>query len=588
MILKLSEATIRHHTIAQSFERGQAYYRAGSVNSLIQRGDRLLARVEGSEATDYQVDVQFDQGGITSAICTCPYNYEGWCKHIVAALLTCLHQPDRIEQRPELATLLAALNREQLQTIVQNLANEQLEWMDAVEVQIALLTQSKATKSQKAARRTSVDPKPLERQVGRIIDRYSEQWNDEPALDEIREMMQKADKFLEQGDGNNALIILGAITRAYVQDWMNLDGSSGESGAFFAELDDALTEAILSAELTTSESQQWQRELTNWQKEVDDYGIDSFEMSLAALEQGWDYPPLREVLQGNITELGAWEDEAPVFADDLAQIRLKILERQERYQEYLYLAEAEGQTNYYLHMLTKQGRSQEAVALAEQEMSTAGEAWTLAQALREQGELEQALKIAMQGLSLGGYDHYRLAVWASELAEGIDQETAFQARLKAFQLQPSLPDYLKLKELAGDRWGSLQSELLTRLRQDSSNLNAKAKAAIFLEEGLMDEAIATVDRLSSSESDIIHLVMDTAIADRPEWVTENARRRAESIINAAQAQYYHHAINWLRRVRAAYLQLGQKEEWQRYRTALMQTHFRKHKLISMLQQRDLT
>ncbi|WP_431659226.1 hypothetical protein [Pantanalinema rosaneae] len=47
----MSEASIRHPTIAQSFERGQGYYRAGSVYSLIQRGDRLLARVAGSEAT---------------------------------------------------------------------------------------------------------------------------------------------------------------------------------------------------------------------------------------------------------------------------------------------------------------------------------------------------------------------------------------------------------------------------------------------------------------------------------------------------------------------------------------------------------
>lgn len=596
MIPKLSEATIRHHTTAQSFERGQGYYRAGSVNSLIQRGSRLLARVEGSEANPYQVDVHFDKGGITRAICTCPYDYEGWCKHIVAALLTCLHQPDRIEQRPELATLLASLTREQLQTIVQNLANEQPEWMDAVEIQIALLTQSKTQKSQKASRRTTVDPKPIERQVERIINRYVEQWNDEPALDEIREIIQKADKFLEQGDGNNALIILGAIVRAYVQDWMNLDGSSGASGDFFEELDDALTEAILSAELSKSNApaerqsqrHQWQKELKKWQKEVDDYGVDSFEMSLTALEQGWDYPPLRKVLQGNITERGAWDDEAPDFADDLARIRLKILERQERYQEYLYFAEAEGQLDRYLQMLAKLGRSQEAIAVAEQEMSTADKAWTLAQTLREQGKLEQALKIAMKGLSLGGHNHYRLAVWASELAEGIDQDAALQARLKAFQLQPSLPDYLKLKELAGHRWGSLQQELLTQLRQNSSSLNAKAKAAIFLEEGLIDDAIAIVAPLSSFESDIIHPVMDAAVTHRPDWVIENARPRAESIMNAAQAQYYYHAINWLRRVRAAYLQLGQKEEWKRYRTVLLQTHTRKHKLVSMLQQQDLT
>jgi len=105
---------------------------------------------------------------------------------------------------------------------------------------------------------------------------------------------------------------------------------------------------------------------------------------------------------------------------------------------------------------------------------------------------------------------------------------------------------------------------------------------------LIEDAIATVAQLSSYESDIIHPVMDAAVTHRPDWVIENARPRAESIINAAQAQYYHHAINWLRRVRAAYIQLGQQEEWNRYRTALMQTHVRKHKLISLLQQRDLT
>lgn len=588
MIPTLSKATIRHHTIAQSFERGQAYYRSGSVHSLVQRGNTLSAQVEGSEAEAYRINIQFDKSGITRVTCTCSYNYEGWCKHIVATLLTCLHQPEQIEQRPDLAEILAPLSHEQLRTIVQTLANEQPEWMDAIEIQIALLTPSKTQKSQKASRRTTVDPKPIERQVERIINRYVEQWNDEPALDEIREIIQKADTFLEQGDGNNALIILGAIVRAYVQDWMNLDGSSGESGVFFEELDDALTEAILSAELTASESQQWQKELKNWQKEVDDYGVDSFEMSLTALAQGWDYPPLQEVLQGTITELGVWEDKAPDFADDLARIRLTILERQDRHQEYLYLAEAEGQTDRYLQMLAKLGRTEEAIAQAQQQMSSADEALALAQTLREQGELEQALNIATQGLSLGGNHLYQLAVWTSELAEGINPEIALETRLTVFQLHPSLPDYLKLQELAGERWKPLRQKLLTKLRGLSDTIHAETKVAIFLQEGLIDAAISTVDQLSSYQSVIIHPVMDAAVAHRPEWVIENARRRAESIMDEGKAQYYYHAINWLRRVRAAYHQLGQPQEWQRYRTALLQIHARKRKLVSMLQQRDLT
>jgi len=582
MISNLSEATIRHHAIAQSFERGQAYYRSGSVYGLVQRGNTLSARVEGSEAEAYRINICFDKGGITQATCTCPYDFEGWCKHIVATLLTCLHQPTSIEQRPDFAEILAPLSREQLQTVVQNLANEQPEWMEAIEYQIALLASSKPAKSQKVVRHTTVDPKPIEREVERIIDRYSEQWNDEPALDEIREIIQKADKFLEQGDGHNALVILGAITRAYIEDWMNLDGSSGESGAFFEELDDAITEAVLSAELSQKDRQKWERDLETWQQEVKDYGVDSFEMSRAALAQGWDYPPLQEVLQGTITGLGAWDTRPPAYADNLARIRLTILERQERYQEYLYLAEAEGQTDCHLRMLAKLGRSQEAIALANEEMTTASEAWTLAQTLREQGQLEEALKIAMKGLSLGGPHNYQLAVWASELAEGIDQETALDARLKAFQLYPSLPDYLKLKELAGKHWAALQKDLLTQLRQNSSYPSVRAKAAIFLVEGLIDDAIATVDQLSSHEVNAIHPVMDAAILHRPDWVIENARRRAESIIDAGKAQHYHHAIDWLQRVRAAHLQLGQMEEWKQYRTRILQTHARKSKLVSLL------
>ncbi|NJR54817.1 MAG: hypothetical protein HC768_09635 [Acaryochloris sp. CRU_2_0] len=232
MIPKLSKASIRRHTTGKSLERGQDYYQSGSVTSLIQRGNQLSAKVEGSEFDPYRISISFDKGGITRVYCTCPYDFEGWCKHIIATLLTCLHQPDRIEQRPELTELLAFLNCEQLQAVVENLALEQPEWMDAIEQKIIQLTQPKTTKSQKTSRHISIDPKPIEQQVTRIIARYSGQWDDAPAIEAIEKILQKSDSLIEQGDGNNALIMMGAVVRAYVQDWMNLEGSSGESGIF--------------------------------------------------------------------------------------------------------------------------------------------------------------------------------------------------------------------------------------------------------------------------------------------------------------------------------------------------------------------
>jgi uncharacterized Zn finger protein len=197
-------------------------------------------------------------------------------------------------------------------------------------------------------------------------------------------------------------------------------------------------------------------------------------MSLTALEQGWDDPPLQRVFAGKITELGAWEEEAPYFAHELAQIRLQILERQGREQDYLNLAQAEGQTELYLQMLAKLGRTEEAIAQAQQQMATAGEALTLAKTLQEQGCLEQALRIATQGLSLEGSQTYQLAIWTSELAEGMDAEVALEARLKAFQDFPSLAHYMKLQELAEANWKSLQQKLLKQLRQDESGLNGEA------------------------------------------------------------------------------------------------------------------
>jgi len=48
-----------------------------------------LADCEGSYT--YHLRVELDEGGIQSAFCTCPYDYAGYCKHIVALLLTYIH-----------------------------------------------------------------------------------------------------------------------------------------------------------------------------------------------------------------------------------------------------------------------------------------------------------------------------------------------------------------------------------------------------------------------------------------------------------------------------------------------------------------
>jgi len=592
-IPSLTESTIRQRTTAESFRRGQDYCQRGAVVSLVERGNVLQAEVEGSQYEPYQVRVTFDAGGLTSAICTCPYEGGGWCKHVVAALLTCLDEPEAVEARPPLEEMLAGLERDQLQALLLDLAERVPELVDGVEdalarLQVTPAAPTEAPAAAPPARRTPVDPQPFRRQVSGILHsldrmRASEAyWQVGSVVGDVRQLLEQARGFVEGGDGRNALLILEAITDEYVEGWTNVDDSDGYAGDLFEDLGAVWAEALLTADLTPAERRAWAQKLARWQGEIGAYGIDDvFDAAQGAAELGWDYPPLQRVLQGEVTAQGAWEEEAPWYADDLAVARLNVLERQGRYQEYLYLAEAEGQVGRYVTMLAKMGRAQEAVDEGVRYLATADEALKVAQALREREELAAAVRIAEHGLTLEGHKA-TLATWLCDLAAGMgDAERALRAAGIAFRDSPGLGAYLKVQELAGQRWPELQAELLEHLRK-TSPVFAQAHVDVFLHEGLLDDAIAVVEESGGYVS--IEQVMDAALERRQrlEWVIQAARKQAERIMDSGKAERYHYAIGWLERARQAYQLADRQAEWQAYLREIRARHGRKYKLMGMI------
>ncbi len=589
LTLTLTETILRRHTTAQSFDRGEAYYKSGAVTALTRRDQVLQAEVEGSDVQPYRVTVRFDQGGITTADCTCEYSFEGWCKHIVAMLLVCLRQPNSIEQRPTLAQLLDRLNLLQNQQLLQTLVDQHPELIDEIDRHInATPTSKPASPAAKTVRQTEIDPAPFRRRVRQIIRDgirdLENGYEEDPITENLEEVIQDAEAFLETGDGNSALVILAAITQACAEEWDDLADYGEDSEGIVTTLDEAWTEAILSAELTAEQVVDLQVELESWQNQL----ASDFEMSLEALRQGWNYPPLLRVLGGEISELGSWEGDAPHYSDHLALIRLRILNRQARYDEYLSLAEAEGQTQCYLTMLARLGRITEAVSAAQTNMSVMEEAFALAKTLRDQNAVPEALEIAQAGLELPGHCGYQLATWTSDLAEGLGQkELALRAGTIAFKARPNFIDYRRVEVLAGSDWTTHKIELLAPLRSSQGWESTQAKVDIFLHEGLIEDAISTVSDQSSYQSALIQRVMDAAMSNHASWVIENASRRAESIMDGKKAEHYGHAIEWLKKARTAYLHLEQRAEWVAYRSQLMQTHARKYKLMGLLKHRDL-
>ena len=393
--------------------------------------------------------------------------------------------------------------------------------------------------------------------------------------------------FSERGDSGNAIAVLKAITEASAQYWYLVDDFIGmgpdEFGIDFAS---AWTEVLLGTALSANEVASWQGELEVWQD-----SLGSFEMAMEALRQGWDYPPLQKVFDGEITEQGAWEGEAPYYADDFSQIRLKILKRDERYEDYLLLAEAEGRTKEYLTMLGQLGRTDEAMDVAKEQMTTLSEAMSLANMLRDQDNLSQALDIAMQGLRLDHESSYRtfeFANWPHDLAEELEEQTvALEAVVFAFKAKPSLKGYQAIQSLSGKKWPATKEQLLQQIRQMSIWREADAQIDILLHEDLLDDAVEKVSSSNSFRDTLTLRVMDEVIVSHSQWVVDTAIPKAQAIIEQGKSKYYSVAIDWLTRAKSAYLAMEKEADWQKYRRELADTHGRKRKLMELLMQNRL-
>ncbi|MEB3309470.1 MAG: SWIM zinc finger family protein [Snowella sp.] len=585
---QFDETLLRNYANPKSFQRGEDYFYRRAVSSLVLRDNLLLAVVEGSAS--YDVCVEFQNDTIDSANCTCPYDYDGWCKHIVATLLTCLRQPNKIEECPSLAQLLEPLDLQQTQQLIQQLVDKQPELLNRIESVVnRIAPRTVAVKPSSSKQVPKIDTSSYRSQIRRLlrdavrsIEDYEYGYDDEdPVPEELFDLVQDAQMFTKRGDGYNAIALLETITDTCAKNWDELDEYGADNNLLVDSLNEAWTEAILSTELTSSEKVDLEVNLEHWSNE---WKAD-FSMSLAALHQGWENRALQQILAGEEQNAQIWEGGTAYYADNLVLIRLKILENQERYEEYLRLAKATGQGQQYLTMLAKLDRIDEVMKAASQQLQTMEQALAVSETLVTQGAMEQGLQIARKGLMLQGYCRYQLAKWISELAQELDQpDIVLAAEIRAFQSQATFTDYHRIKKLAGEDWPLIKEDLLNSLRTYDHEWDYKiheTKTNIYLEEGLIEDAIAAVDGLSSYDFETIYKVMKAAVPHNPEWVIQNGKKRAEKIMNEKKAEYYDRAVNFLSQVKQAYIQLHQSAEWSSYRAKIAKEHARKHKLMGL-------
>lgn len=122
--MPLTVESIQNQTDDGSFSRGRSYFRGGRIHDTVLRGDTIEAQCDGSDYVPYQVRATLLPDGQkgdnpTDFSCTCPRG--GFCKHIVALLLTWIENPSVFVERPSLSEAITKKSHEELAALVEQM-----------------------------------------------------------------------------------------------------------------------------------------------------------------------------------------------------------------------------------------------------------------------------------------------------------------------------------------------------------------------------------------------------------------------------------------------------------------------------------
>ncbi|MEP7198989.1 MAG: SWIM zinc finger family protein [Chloroflexota bacterium] len=589
---KLTDSIIRAGASVESFQRGKRLYENGAISNTTIQGAVLSGDCEGTSAPYYRVRAELDDAGIRLTDCTCPYEYGGYCKHIVALLLTYAHHPKQFAIRRSPNELLADLSREDLLALMTQLLQRQPDLADWVETAISIPSAAGKAKQ----RRKPVDTSVYRRQITGILHsldgmRASEAyWHVGGLATELDIVTDKAMQFLDQGDAESALAILLTLIEEVGHGVEYIDDSNGEMGDFMAGLGQPLAEVILSMELSALEQQKLLDQLTKLDKSLGNYGLDgAVSLGIEALMRGWaDVPPKAQAQrtddaddEDEYDDEEEWDDDEELAGwspastsdniGDLTEAKLNVLARQGKTDEYLALCQRAGKHLRYALKLIELRRTPEAVAYALSKLTTAGDALQLAQKLRELRHNDEAISLGERGLNLEG-SKAALGAWLAPMEEAKERNAqALQAWLATFNENPSLEIYKTLKRLASSDWSRVQPQAMQALRKYYSK---RPLAEVYLHEQEWDEAIKLADA-RDIYGGVRDIVADGVIAIRPEWVIRVCKKESDAEIAHTNSKHYARAAEWLKRVKKAYAQLGQNDEWRKYLAGLKEEYKRR-------------
>lgn len=600
--------------------RGKNYQQQGVVLKLAQTADGgLTAYVQGTRR--YAVLVKIDEDGEPESICTCPYGND--CKHAVATVLEYLayvkagkkvpklrKKDDRLKQfdsidsenniyfeymdqdednetdhdgsQEEIEVYLSGKSKKEIIRLVIDLAEKHPEIQDAILDQRRL---------------ASGKVRPMISRIRREILEISERpgwqnyWNEDGYTPDYSSIRNGFDTLLKAGHADELLSLGQELMTAGIQQ-VEMSHDHGETAMEISDCVPAIVKALGQSTLA---------------------GVDKLEWALnVVLKDEYDlFFAFVEYLNQKHAPAD-WN----VLADRLLS-RLKRFKSSKGSDEFLRNYERDRLSNWTIHALEQAGRANEIVPLCEKEAKKTGSYQRLVRILMEEKRLAEAEKWIFEGLKdlgekwPGVTSHLRQqlreirsrqknwpAVAALHVYEFVNRSSLngykdckkAASKLKAWSdVRKGLLNYLETGNFPWDmtKWPLPPTGLaLIEKQQRSQYPKIDDLIQIAIYEKQPDQVLHWYDQrpkqrfswFNSDDDDIAAAVKD----QYPDRAIGIWKAMAESQIETVKPKAYKVAAGYLRKAAKLLKKLKRTAEWDSYLQELRQVHFRKRRLMEIL------
>lgn len=637
----LSANQIKLQTDDRSFSRGRGYRNGGRIFHPVRRGNTIYARCHGSTGGPYRIEATLapaDQPTAmnpVAAACDCPRG--GFCKHIVAMLLTWIERPDSFVVQPTVAELLAGKSREELASMVEQIITA------VPELDIMLDLPDPATAPLSDA---PVDERTIRKQIATALPEEGEDWDSRyenaPYYDEYGEgaygfggidtaimtrLTALGESYARANQWRNALSVYATIAEEVAPRLEEIQEFLGESfyeydgedelGPVLTQCDDALA-AILDAQANLPEAERLTAEertrlieaiFAIWEADIEAGGLELSEAGPIAIGRfasteerhavgewlrRWLTP---QTQQSSSTQ--AWNTRSVIWFLGLLGPDGGLSDDQilEEYRNAELWSDA-------ADLLLRTGRTDEAISLAARHLTQGTALTQFASALVASGDstrTKQAIALIDDCLwereGKNPRDDQILSAWLEHHLTTLGRpDEALKLAHRRFQQLPSRTTFDAVREIAtlpertGEPWAELRPSMLTALSQRN---DWPALVAIHLDAGEMPEALAAFKHLKAAGSyayDWSHLAEHVAAAVSPTLPDEAIliyRALADQKIQGRNRDSYQIAAHFLAEARSLLLAGGRQDDWLASITRLRQQHKTLRALQDELNKRGL-